>query len=40
TGDTTILPLFLEACEHFTPMSVVEQEALVAGAAEYVPLFA
>ena len=40
TGDTTILPLFLEACERFTPMGAAEQEALVASAAEYVPLFA
>jgi aryl-alcohol dehydrogenase-like predicted oxidoreductase len=40
TGDTTILPLFLEACERFTPMSAAEQEALVAGANQYEPLFA
>jgi hypothetical protein len=40
TGDTTILPLFLEACERFTPMSPAEQEALVASAAAYEPLFA
>lgn len=39
-GDTTILPLFLEACERFTPMRPAEQEALVANAAEYEPLFA
>ena len=32
--------VFLEACERFTPMSPAEQEALVAGAVEYVPLFA
>ncbi len=40
TGDTTILPFFLEACERFTPMSAAEQEALVANAAAYEPLFA
>ncbi len=40
TGDTTILPLFLEACERFTPVSPAEQEALVASAGQYEPLFA
>ncbi len=39
-ADLTLLPLFLEACEHFTPMSTAQQEALVASAAEYEPLFA
>jgi len=39
-GDVTLLPLFLEACEHFTPMNAAQQEALVASAAEYEPLFA
>jgi aryl-alcohol dehydrogenase-like predicted oxidoreductase len=39
-GDTTLLPLFLKACERFTPMSADEQEALIASAVEYEPLFA
>jgi aryl-alcohol dehydrogenase-like predicted oxidoreductase len=38
-GDMTILPLFLEACQRFAPMSAAEQEALIAKAAEYEPLF-
>ena len=38
-GDVTILPLFLEACERFAPMSADEQEALIATATEYEPLF-
>ena len=40
TGDTTILPMFLEACENFTPMNTAEQEALIASAGQYEPLFA
>ena len=39
-ADVTLLPLFLEACEHFTPMSAVQQEVLVASTADYEPLFA
>jgi len=39
-ADVTLLPLFLEACEHFTPMSTAQQEALVASAAEHESLFA
>ncbi len=38
-ADATLLPLFLKACEHFTPMSAAQQEALIATAAEYEPLF-
>jgi len=40
TGDIHILPLFLEACERFKPMSQTEQAALVATANQYEPLFA
>ena len=40
TGDTGILPLFLEACENFTRLSAAEQEALIATAVEFEPLFA
>lgn len=39
-GDITLLPLFLRACEQFTPMSAAQQEALIASADEYEPLFA
>lgn len=39
-ADITLLPLFLEACEHPTPMSAAQQEVLVAtSGAEYEPLF-
>lgn len=40
TGDTKILPLFLEACENFSRQSAAEQEAMIAAATEYEPLFA
>lgn len=39
SGDTTVLPLVLEACENFTPMTQAEQEALIASASEFEPLF-
>jgi aryl-alcohol dehydrogenase-like predicted oxidoreductase len=39
-GDLTILPLFLEACAKFERLSPEGQEALIARAAEYEPLFA
>jgi aryl-alcohol dehydrogenase-like predicted oxidoreductase len=39
-GDITVLPLFLDACERFTPMRQAEQEALIAEAAQFEPLFA
>lgn len=38
-GDTRLLPLVLEACENFTSMGKNEQEALVAGASQFEPLF-
>jgi aryl-alcohol dehydrogenase-like predicted oxidoreductase len=38
-GDINVLPLVLEACEHFEPMSAEQQEALVATASQYEPLF-
>jgi aryl-alcohol dehydrogenase-like predicted oxidoreductase len=38
-GDTRLLPLVLEACENFTSMGKNEQEALVAGAGRFEPLF-
>jgi hypothetical protein len=39
-ADVSILSSFLEACRLFTPMGDAEQEALIASAAEYEPLFA
>jgi predicted aldo/keto reductase-like oxidoreductase len=38
-GDLTVLPHFIEACAHFTPMKSVEQEAFIARAAELEPVF-
>jgi aryl-alcohol dehydrogenase-like predicted oxidoreductase len=38
-GDVTLLPLFLEACEHFTSMSADQQEALIATANKYASIF-
>lgn len=34
TGDMTILPLFLEACEKFMPMDDADQQSLIASAGE------
>jgi len=39
-GDITVLPLVLEACQNFTPMSADEQESLIQSAGQYQPLFA
>jgi predicted aldo/keto reductase-like oxidoreductase len=38
-GDISVLPLVLDACAQFTPMSKEEQEALIATANQYEPLF-
>ena len=38
-GDITVLPLVLNACARFTPMSQEEQAALIATANQYEPLF-
>jgi predicted aldo/keto reductase-like oxidoreductase len=38
-GDINVLPLVLEVCENFKPMSAEQQEALVATASQYEPLF-
>ncbi len=38
-GDKHILPMVLEACENFKPMSDEEQEALIESASAYEPLF-
>ena len=39
-GDTRVLPLVLNACEQFSPLSLAEQEALIATAGQFEPLFA
>lgn len=39
-GDTTILPMFLEACEKFQPMDAAGQEALIASEAAREPIWA
>jgi aryl-alcohol dehydrogenase-like predicted oxidoreductase len=38
-AEVSILPLFLDACERFRPMAAAEQEALIARAGQYEPLF-
>jgi hypothetical protein len=38
-GDPALLPLLLEACAHFRPMSPSSQEALLATASQYEPIF-
>ncbi len=38
-GDTRILPLFLKACENFTPLSESEKENMIASAVNFEPLF-
>ncbi len=35
TGDVHILPMFLEACQNFTPLGADKQEALIASAGQY-----
>ncbi len=38
-GDVHVLPLVLQACEAFKPMSGADQEALIATASQFEPLF-
>jgi len=38
-GDVTLLPLSLEACERFTPLSAAQQETLIATADQYETIF-
>lgn len=38
-GDTTILPMFLEACERFTPMAASRQEEFIATEAKREAIF-
>ncbi len=38
-AEVSILPLFLDACDHFTPMTMADQEALIASAGQFEPLF-
>lgn len=39
-GDLGVLPMVLGACEHFTALTPAEQEAQIATAGEFEPLFA
>jgi aryl-alcohol dehydrogenase-like predicted oxidoreductase len=39
-GDSQVLPLMLRACQQFHPMTRTEQEALIATAGQFEPLFA
>ncbi|MBN2149400.1 MAG: aldo/keto reductase [Anaerolineales bacterium] len=39
-GDVSVLPVMLNACEAFAPLSAAEQEAMLASAGAYQPLFA
>lgn len=39
-GDAQVLPGMLQACQQFSPMTQAEQEALIATASQYEPLFA
>jgi aryl-alcohol dehydrogenase-like predicted oxidoreductase len=38
-GDVSLLPLVLQACENFTPLSADEQEALIQSGSQHEPLF-
>ncbi len=38
-GDVTLLPLVVEACENFSPLSQAEQDLMIAEANEFEPLF-
>lgn len=39
-GDRQVLPLMLQACQNFTPLTPAEQAELISTAAAYEPLFA
>lgn len=39
-GDVHLLPMILDAAEHFQPMETAEQEAVIADAATWEPVFA
>jgi len=39
-GDTRLLPLFLQACKNYQPLTLDEQEALIKEGASLEPLFA
>lgn len=38
-GDATLLPLILEACENYTPMSIIQQATLIRSAAHFESIF-
>jgi hypothetical protein len=39
-GDTRILPMVIQACENFSPLSQDEIEEMIKSGANYEPLFA
>ena len=39
SGDARLLPMIIDAAERFEPMGEAEQEALLATASDYEPLF-
>jgi predicted aldo/keto reductase-like oxidoreductase len=39
-GDAKVFPIQLQACANYTPLSMAEQEALIASAGQFEPLFA
>lgn len=38
-GDTLILPLFIQACQNFTPLTEDEKEEMIKSGSQYEPLF-
>jgi len=38
-GDTRLLPLVINACEHFSPLSPAEREEMIESGRQYQPLF-
>lgn len=38
-GDTRILPLFIQACQNFTPLTEDEKEEMIKSGSQYEPLF-
>jgi len=39
SGDVTILPMFLDACERFEPMDTMQQEELISTSSDYETIF-
>ena len=38
-ADTRLLPLFLDACENYSPLDTARQEEMIGNAVEYEALF-